>query len=340
MPDITNYDGRLEQMAYYCEQMLDNIAKVNNVYYDSVADAYTAALPDNLIKWKGLKKVGGKTIVFNQLCGDIGTSTVITKVADGVYSIADDTYSSQNAVDFYKSDGTKVYPISGHKYYVCTSHTGTATPATGDYRIYNNYGIMHAGDGSAIYTVTGSDPLKLRVYERTYADYVVYVKVIDLTLLFGSGNEPATAAEVDAMFPAQTYDYNKGTLLSAGVTEVVSKDSNNDTLQTYSIPEEITTAEGYGWSCPGAYNYIDFTTKKFVQAVGSRAYEAGDESDSTVITDGTNTHYALDEPLAFDIEVPDSVITKAEAGGSITFENQHDGDYNIPVPVQMEYIGV
>ena len=75
--------------------------------------------------------------------------------------------------------------------------------------------------------------------------------------------------------------------------------------------------------------------------MGSRAYASGDESDSTVITDGTNTNYELDTPLEFDISdsLPDMEIDVV-ASGSVTFENQHGDDYRIPVPVELEYIGV
>ena len=59
-----------------------------------------------------------------------------------------------------------------------------------------------------------------------------------------------------------------GTLLSAEVTKIVSKDSNGDVIDVYEIPEEVQALEGYGWSAGSAYNYIDFTNKKFVQKVG------------------------------------------------------------------------
>lgn len=60
------------------------------------------------------------------------------------------------------------------------------------------------------------------------------VYIVDLTLMFGAGNEPSTVEEFESMFPASYYPYNEGTLLSAGVTEVVSKGKNifNKNAQT------------------------------------------------------------------------------------------------------------
>lgn len=47
--------------------------------------------------------------------------------------------------------------------------------------------------------------------------------VFDLTKMFGSGNEPATVEEFEAMFPEGYYSYNEGELISAGVNEVVEQ---------------------------------------------------------------------------------------------------------------------
>lgn len=55
----------------------------------------------------------------------------------------------------------------------------------------------------------------------------------------------------------------------SAVTSVVSKDSNNTTLDTLTIPAEVQALEGYGWGVNDTcYNYIDFETKKFVKKVG------------------------------------------------------------------------
>ena len=118
-------------------------------------------------------------------------------------------------------------------------------------------------------------------------------------------------------------------LLSSGVTEVVSKDRNNITLQTFSIPASIKALNGYGWSCPNHSNYVDFESKKFVQNVGSRLYEVGDEDDATVITDMTTTHYPLPTPIETDIsQYLTNNLINVESGGTLTFLNNNGN----PVP--------
>ena len=161
--------------------------------------------------------------------------------------------------------------------------------------------------------------------------FVWNTQLFDLTVMFGAGNEP-TLDEFKAMFPANYYAPSANTMMNAGVTAI-----DDSVVETITIPSAIKSLTGYGISCPGKYNYIDFEDKKFVQNVGSRAYASGDESDATVITDGTVTHYPLTTPVETDITIADD-IAHAD-GGSITFEHPLGADYLVTVPVDVRYIG-
>lgn len=108
---------------------------------------------------------------------------------------------------------------------------------------------------------------------------------------------------------------------------------------TMPIPSAIQSLDGYGWSAGTVYNYVDFTNKKFVKRVGSRAYASGDDSDSTVITDGTTTYYALTTPIETDIsDLLGADGIACESGGSLTFANSNGDNYRIPVPVNLDWI--
>lgn len=50
--------------------------------------------------------------------------------------------------------------------------------------------------------------------------------LIDLTLMFGTGNEPSTVEEFEKMFPATYYPYNAGEIVSAGTEEIVEQGAN------------------------------------------------------------------------------------------------------------------
>jgi len=55
----------------------------------------------------------------------------------------------------------------------------------------------------------------------------------------------------------------------SAVTSVVSKDSNDTTLETLTIDSNIQELDGYGWGVNDTcYNYIDFEAKKFIKKVG------------------------------------------------------------------------
>lgn len=50
--------------------------------------------------------------------------------------------------------------------------------------------------------------------------------------------------------------------------------------------------------------YVNGYLTKGLVRIGNRAYEAGDESDSSVVTDGTTTNYVLDTPLEYTLDEP------------------------------------
>lgn len=65
-------------------------------------------------------------------------------------------------------------------------------------------------------------------------------KLFDLTQMFSAGNEPSTPEEFEAMFPKDYYPYNEGTLMSIPVNEVVEQGRN--------------LFDCYGFSCAGIYD--------------------------------------------------------------------------------------
>ena len=63
---------------------------------------------------------------------------------------------------------------------------------------------------------------------------------------------------------------------------------------------DIITVNGLK-SAGSVYDEIDLERKKYIKRIESRSYASGDESDSSVITDKTNTYYALAEPVEYDL---------------------------------------
>lgn len=110
-------------------------------------------------------------------------------------------------------------------------------------------------------------------------------------------------------------------------------------LETYPIPDAIRNLPGYGWSAGSVANTIERTENgwQYVQRVGSRAYQEGDE-----LTDRTTTYYALATPITTDITalMGNSLAPFAvEAGGSIILHHpKADEGFAIDVPTKIQYI--
>jgi len=240
--------------------------------YETVADvSYTKSVPTGAVEHANLDMIGGKTLVWNQLNDNSSsTSTVndvtFTKNNDGTWTV-NGTASAQaeKSVATLKTDAAHKYLLRG-------------CPAGGSgYSIYlSGFGTYDTGNGVIRYPSVGRDSayLVIRVDNGVNVDNLVFKpQVFDLTLMFGAGNEPTTVSQFQEMFPADYYSFDSGTLLSAGVTDVVSKDADNTTIDTLSIPADIQALEGYGWSTNGYVNEVDFEHKKSIQRVGKVVFD-------------------------------------------------------------------
>ena len=345
--DIANNATDIE----VADKRISNIEKLlqGNLYdyQTDSTEAYTKTVPAGAMPYAGLEKVGGKTVVWNQLV-DLSTSGSIKGVtvteSNGVYSFSGTATDGGN---YYFNNSTHyIKIIAGHKYllYNIIKHNG------------GKILVRDFVDNVTIVQIDINESVSGKIYNANYnynairmyfnvpsagtIDTQIAPMFIDMTLMFGAGNEPSTVEEFESMFPASYYPYNEGELLSAGVTEVQSKKADTTTIATYSIPPAIRNLEGYGWSAGTAYNYVDFERKVFVQNVGSRAYASGDESNTAVTTDMTTTYYPLTTAVETDISeyITDDNLINVEAGGTLTFPNQNGTDYQIPVPSEETYM--
>lgn len=98
---------------------------------------------------------------------------------------------------------TSVTIPSGHKYY----------------SIINGVRSLGTSTGAAIAVTGGTD------------------SVFDLTQMFGAGNEPATAAEFEALFPLNYYAYDSGSLLNLTATGLQTNGFNRLNLNRTAISQ-------------------------------------------------------------------------------------------------------
>ena len=231
--------------------------------------AYKKQIPSGA-KLGSVNKVGGKTIVMNQL---------IDPSRRDAEKIEFDELTKHFKYDNWSDIGSKyicinINLIKGHKYYIY---------ATDKVR----YAIMYFyGEGMKeilskdtdaetvikkvlIATGSGINNLYFNRYKATSENVSYFdgsINLIDLTKMFGSGNEPSTPEEFEAMLPNDYYPYNEGELMSMSVNDVVYTDTSSN-QNSHQITQSILSLDGYGWSAGTAYNYVDFENKKYYKCV-------------------------------------------------------------------------
>ncbi len=198
------------------DRKLDALWKLNQgISYEFQTDdteAYQKTVPSGA-KVANVKSIGGNTIVWNQL---------ITNARKISFSVKEE----QNE-GWLKTTNTMCHSeallIKNHTY------IGLLQTDCKNITVFNAaYGEVATG----IFTCNN-----VQRYNKDYDLYVVSSGVnvgeyyfsymlFDLTKMFGSGNEPSTVEEFEAMFPADYYPYNAGELMSAPVNEVVEQGKN------------------------------------------------------------------------------------------------------------------
>lgn len=159
-----------------------------------------------------IEAVYGRTLRWNQMCNNArlpqsAIGVTITSNGDGSATVSG-TATEAGALPF------AITPIiANHKYLIkgCPSGGSVST-----YEV-NVSGIGHDyGSGDIISYGSDSANTNLRFYFRigqTFDNVVVWPQMFDLTAMFGAGNEPATVAEFEALYPLPYYHYDSGSLL-------------------------------------------------------------------------------------------------------------------------------
>jgi hypothetical protein len=179
-------------------------------------------------------------------------------------------------------------------------------------------------------------------------DVVFRPQLFDLTLMFGSGREPATPEEFSAMFPDPFYPYSSSELRSMAALELRSfgpdrTGADGGLLGSIRLPEGLSALTGWGWSAGAVANAVDLEQRVFRQAVGRRAYAAGDEADPALVTDGLITHYPLDEVQVTELDgalgdlLPLDFFLEVREGGTVEAFGR-DGDAEVRVPAFSELV--
>jgi len=216
------------------ERNISNIqALLNGTLYREEVDstaAYSKAVPTGAMPYASINEIGSRTVVWNQLVNQWATSTVRNGITwtlndDGSYT-AQGTATADSYID---ASSEMTGHEGGHKMLIMGCPKGGSATT---YMIYDAHRVYTVsadyGDGRIYETSATQTTVACRMYVWNGAtvDITFKPRFIDLTLMFGAGNEPSTVAEFEAMFPSIDPAYNAGELKSAGVTQVESEGRN------------------------------------------------------------------------------------------------------------------
>ena len=226
-------------------------------------DAYQRQVPSGA-KAGAVMAVGGKTVGWNQIADDYG-KTLINKLlyfpkgqtitAGHKYLIAYDATAEQagmqTQVIFYVNENGKILQAG--------SVSSTAAGHQKGIAVATKSGISTLADG-----IPGS--ACMYVYQPNGG--VDNIKVIDLTLMFGPGNEPTDTSDPRI---AQIEAYNVSIAFQAERGPTHTAYVPYQQPSTHPIPATVRNLPGYGWSAGSVANTVERTENgwQYVQRVGS-----------------------------------------------------------------------
>lgn len=210
-------------------------------------------------KYVSVDKVGGKSIVWNQLCNSDNFSAVGCKTTEnsGIVTITETAWNNR-----YQAG--KIAVTKNHKYYQSVKIKSDGTNPAG----FQNYLLLPTMNKitsaeftqlAVVETATATGESLVQLSGTEGADYQIVKNsfmLFDLTLLFGAGNEP-TAEQFTAMFPAESYPYNPSEIISSR-TETITAGA-----------EAITTGFPELRSALAAHDYIDMDGEKVHRKIKS-----------------------------------------------------------------------
>ena len=191
-------------------------------FEEDTQTAYQRIVPSGA-KAGAVMEWGGKTVGWNQLCNALpnpGTYKGVKVAVSNGKVFLNGTPTDAMLVGV----GYAAVTVSGHKY-MATGIQGGSKRTFYVQGVNENNGYYDIVDSTAIFTATGAKyRYNIIAVAGTVFAHTFQPMVVDLTLMFGPGNEPADTsdpriAQIEA-YAAAHPEYNAGELVSALVDEV------------------------------------------------------------------------------------------------------------------------
>lgn len=223
-----NIDGEYDQMAVGLAKTLAGKTVLPAEY---ICRKVPNSANTGLAQIDGIK---GRSLVWNQqaiLAADnIGSNQSSITITDGKVVV-----KSTGAQVYFGIRAKSVTLVSGHRYYLRVDVEDVSIADTAKFftvapQRQNNdsfVGDDSAGTYKSLFTADNTREgvyFNISVHSGLQTDTDTFtinnIIVVDLTIMFGEGNEPSTIAEFEALYPLPYYDYDTGTIINNKATAI------------------------------------------------------------------------------------------------------------------------
>ncbi|UWF80480.1 MAG: hypothetical protein [Bacteriophage sp.] len=214
--------------------------------------AYAKTIPTGS-KLMSVKNVGGRSIVFNQNFQprkEINNGITATADSDGTITLNGTTTASYINFRDVTPEQNKVGKYAFKL--LILNNPDSISMKFGFLNRSQSTPAITSGSSAVIYNQTQSEislgkatGISGFAVGTVFNDVKIKIQIFDLTAMFGSGNEPSTVKEFEAMFPNDYYPYNVGEIISAGTESVVEQGKNLWNIDGYTASDLVDLKTGY-----------------------------------------------------------------------------------------------
>ena len=234
--DIANVRLTDKELQRRVNALFDIGQGITHQFETDSETAYAKTVPTGA-KLMSVKNIGGRSVVWNQISV---TSRVWSTPNNGVNISTDEngivTMNGTSTVGYLNfPDITDIQNRAGKfifKFEILNNPDNISMCFSYFNRSKSTDSII-SGSTSKLITQTESDLAAMKgqgitgfTAETVFNNVKIKIQIFDLTLMFGSGNEPSTVEEFEKIFPAEYYPYNAGDIISAGTESVVEQGKN------------------------------------------------------------------------------------------------------------------
>lgn len=231
--EIANVKLTDKELQRRVDALFDIGQGVTHKFETDTDTAYQKAVPTGA-KLMSVKKVGGRSIVFNQNFQprkEINNGITATADSDGTITLNGTTTASYINFRDVTPEQNKIGKYAFKL--LILNNPDNISMKFGFLNRSNSTPAITSGSSTVIYNQTQHEislgkatGISGFVVGTVFNDVKIKIQIFDLTQMFGIGNEPTSVEEFEKIFPADYYPYNAGEIISAGTEEIVEQGKN------------------------------------------------------------------------------------------------------------------